>query len=208
MPHQQAGFTIREAQPVDYPGAIEALTDAFSTDPVMIEAFGGAMDRAKLTELLKFQVNTTYAPKGKIDVAVDDNNTVLGASLWVDPQGQKGGMVSDVMRFPRFAKILGSSIVPASKLELRLWAARPRFDHWYLYTIGVRAGQRSRGIGAGLLDYRLQRLGGYPAYLEASTHRSAALYRRHGFIDLSEFPSGKPALGMWYPVPEQTSPEA
>lgn len=90
MQHQQAGFTIREAQPVDYPGAIEALTDAFSTDPVMIEAFGGAMDRAKLTELLKFQVNTTYAPKGKIDVAIDDNNTVLGASLWVDPPGPKG----------------------------------------------------------------------------------------------------------------------
>lgn len=195
-------FTVREATKADWPGVVEALTDAFTNDPVMVKAVGGKGKEHRVRALFDFQIRTTYGRKGTIDIAVTDDGKVLGAAMWLSPQAQKGGLLSDIISLPNYCKVLGSGIFQAATTELKLLAARPNFDHWYLYTIGVHGDARSHGIGSKLLDYRRTKLGNYPAYLEASTYRSASLYARHGFVELFPFKDGKPALGMLHPAPE------
>ncbi|GIH64893.1 GNAT family N-acetyltransferase [Microbispora siamensis] len=64
-------------------------------------------------------------------------------------------------------------------------AAEP---HLYLPCIGVLGGWQGAGLGSAMLRHRLERADadGVPAYLEASSARSRALYLRHGFADLGE----------------------
>lgn len=197
-------LNVREAQDFEIEGAIEALAHAFQTDPVMSMAVGGEHKLETIRELFRFQIDTTYQKNGKIDVAVDETGKVLGAALWIDPEGQRGNFLTDLRSLPRYFKILGIALPQGVLTELRLLRARPQFKHWYLYTIGVHANARSQGVGAALLDFRRQQLGEYPAYLEASTFRSAALYRRHGFFELGTFKGGKPAVGMWHPAPSSS----
>lgn len=194
-------YSVREAQVADYPGAIAALTDAFAQDPVMAKAMGGTGKTGQISNLFAFQIEQTYGPKGKVDVAVTEDGKVLGAALWLSPEGQKGNLAQDIRSLPTYIKLLGRNAPQAISTELRLLAARPKFDHWYLYTIGVHQDARNHGVGAALLDYRRQQLGEYPAYLEASTYRSARLYEKHGFVELFRFKQGKPALGMLHPAP-------
>ncbi|MFW0109961.1 GNAT family N-acetyltransferase [Rothia sp. P13129] len=201
MSEKNRHFTVREATEADYAGAIEALTNAFEHDPVMSHAMGGTHQGAKIRELFEFQIRNTYASKGKIDIAVDENDTILGAALWLSPEGQKGNLLADLRALPQYTKLLGRSLFSAVITEIKLLRARPAFDHWYLYTIGVHESARSCGVGSALLDYRLARTGRCGSYLEASTYRSASLYRRHGFTELGAFKGGKPAVGMWHPAP-------
>ncbi|MFW0110962.1 GNAT family N-acetyltransferase [Rothia sp. CCM 9416] len=194
-------YSVRQATEADYPAVTQTLTNAFKDDPVMSEAVGGKGRADLVAALFDFQIRTTYGPKGLIDVATDREGKIVGAALWLSPQGQKGNLLADIMALPDYYKVLGRNLLRATMTELRLLAARPKFDHWYLYTIGVHETARGQGVGGLLLDFRREKLGEYPAYLEASTYRNAALYSRHGFVELFRFKSGKPTLGMLHPAP-------
>lgn len=194
-------YNVRQATEADYPKAIEALANAFKDDPVMSTAVGGKGRADLVSALFDFQIRTTYGPKGVVDIAVTEDGTVLGAALWISPQGQKGNLLADIKALPDYYKVLGRNLPKATITELKLLASRPKFDHWYLYTIGVHEDARGQGVGSQLLDFRRQQLGEYPAYLEASTYDSAALYARHGFVEMFKFKGGKPALGMLHPAP-------
>lgn len=202
MQEPNKSYSVREAFAEDYPRVIATLTNAFAKDPVMSKAMGGKLRTQKIKELFGFQIRTSYAPHGKIDLAITEEGQVLGAALWMSPQGQRVSITSDLKHLGGYTKALGSSVVSAALTEYKLLAARPKFPHWYLYAIGVDSAARSMGVGGALLDYRLKELGEYPAYLEASTFRNASLYRRHGFVELGPFASGKPAVGMWHPAPQ------
>ncbi|TDC98808.1 GNAT family N-acetyltransferase [Nonomuraea deserti] len=54
--------------------------------------------------------------------------------------------------------------------------------------MGVIRGRQGTGLGSAMLRHRLGRADadGLPAYLEASSPRSRALYERHGFEELGE----------------------
>ena len=60
--------------------------------------------------------------------------------------------------------------------------------------IGARSDARGQGLGSLLLEHvhAVCDREGIPAYLEASTPRSAALYARHGYeeLDVIEFTPG------------------
>jgi GNAT superfamily N-acetyltransferase len=58
--------------------------------------------------------------------------------------------------------------------------------HHHLALLGVRPGAQGRGIGTALLQAHHQVLdqAGVAAYLEAASHRTRRLYRRHGYADL------------------------
>jgi GNAT superfamily N-acetyltransferase len=58
--------------------------------------------------------------------------------------------------------------------------------HYYIRYVGVAPRFQGQGLGSALLRPTLDRCdeAGVPAYLEASTERSAALYARLGFEHL------------------------
>jgi GNAT superfamily N-acetyltransferase len=79
-----------------------------------------------------------------------------------------------------------------------------RFPHSYLEMIITVPEYRGRGAGAAILTERTRqfRAAGLPAYLEASTERSARLYTRQGFVRTGEthtLPEEGPTLiPMWF----------
>lgn len=80
----------------------------------------------------------------------------------------------------------------------------PTFPHSYLELIVTVPRYRGRGAGAAVLATRTRELAaaGLPAYLEASTERSARLYTRQGFVRTGEthtLPEDGPTLvPMWF----------
>lgn len=79
-----------------------------------------------------------------------------------------------------------------------------RFPHRYLELIVTVPQYRGRGAGAAILGHRTRSLAaaGMPAYLEASSERSARLYARQGFTRIGEpyaLPEDGPTLiPMWF----------
>lgn len=77
---------------------------------------------------------------------------------------------------------------------LELGERRPDTPHFYLHLIAATDAARGGGLGTILLRRVLDVCDaeGIPAYLEASTLRSAALYERHGFETIArvEFAPG------------------
>lgn len=79
-----------------------------------------------------------------------------------------------------------------------------RFPHRYLELIVTVPRFRGQGAGAAILGHRTRALtaAGMPAYLEASSERSARLYTRHGFVRIGEthtLPEDGPTLiPMWF----------
>lgn len=78
------------------------------------------------------------------------------------------------------------------------------FPHSYLELIVTVPRYRGRGAGAAVLTARTRELAaaGLPAFLEASTERSARLYTRQGFVRTGEthtLPEDGPTLvPMWF----------
>lgn len=101
---------------------------------------------------------------------------------------------------PEYAAALGPHLWRGLRAEQVAQRYHPHYDHWYLYVIGASPAAQGRGVGRALLEHGLARAdsAGDAAYLEATTPRSAALYRRLGFVDLGNQPSG--TTGMWRPA--------
>ncbi len=91
----------------------------------------------------------------------------------------------------------------ALRSRLRMEGRHPRRpSHWYLAVMGVAPEWQGRGLGTALMRPALETLDaeGLPAYLEASTPRSRALYQRNGFAVTGEFNlpgDGPPIWQMW-----------
>ena len=86
-------------------------------------------------------------------------------------------------------------------IEMAEW--HPDEPHFYLQFVGARATARGQGLGSLLLErvLRICDAESIPAYLEATTPRSAALYARHGFEQLTtiRFADGVSLLPMLRP---------
>jgi GNAT superfamily N-acetyltransferase len=69
---------------------------------------------------------------------------------------------------------------------------KPREPHYYVRDIGVHPDMQGKGLGGALLRPTLERCDreGLPAYIEASSERSAALYERLGFRHIKELHIG------------------
>ncbi|MFC3199319.1 GNAT family N-acetyltransferase [Parapedobacter deserti] len=178
-------MTVKIAQASDEGGAIEALTLAFSADPMtrwslanpvkylaafpsIVRAFGGSA----------FQTGTAYVADG-----------FAGVALWLPPGA--GSDEESLMRL--FDENVGDGVkedLPGIFEQMQKF--HPTEPHWYLPMIGVDPAYQGTGVGTALLTEALKAVDrdGLAAYLESSNPKNISLYKRHGFEVIGEIQSG------------------
>lgn len=178
------------------PTVAAALADAFINDPV----YTWMLPR---TLRLKPRLRTVFAAEmaqyvlpngGTVWTTPDYDGAVceLPPGAWEMPKSMTG---KDALNWLR---AFGTRLLLAGRVQRAMEARHLVEPHFYLRIVGVRTALQGKGVGSALMQPTLQRAdsAGLPAYIEASTERSAALYERLGFvhIDVLELPDGGPPL--------------
>jgi GNAT superfamily N-acetyltransferase len=198
---------VTPAAPVHVEEAVQVLAGTFRDDAVMASFVGGdpAEREARLAHLFRVIVRTGLR-HGVVDLArAEGDPAVLGVAVWQAPGHGSTGLLDLVRDVGSYWRAFGlSGLRRGLALQRAMDAAHPREPHWYLAAIGVHAAGRGQGVGSALIASRLATVDAVgtltPAYLEASTERSAALYARHGFVPtgrVTGFPSTSSPISMW-----------
>jgi ribosomal protein S18 acetylase RimI-like enzyme len=188
-----------QATAADLPGVIDDLAAAFSED-VLFDWFfrpDARRDEARtrffrlLIERLAFGAGRIDRPAGGGAAAVwMPSETLTATPLMTELRGLPTLLfVTGLARFGRLAAL-------RAELDRRHPMDR---RHAYLWFLGVRPEAQGHGVGSRLLRSGTDRLDaqGLPAYLETETERNVALYRRHGFVVISEHHARPDAPKMW-----------
>ncbi|MER7695207.1 MULTISPECIES: GNAT family N-acetyltransferase [unclassified Streptomyces] len=202
------GRRIRRAERGDRELVVSVMEEAFHDDPVSSWVFPGeAHRRAVHGRFLGVFVDMALA-EGRIDIAEGGAAVALWLPVPAGPPRAKDPAPGPTPR----------TVDPDNErweLVGRLTGAVHPHDraHAYLLMIGVSPGRQGEGIGAELIRAELERCDreGTPAYLEASSARSRALYERLGFRFLGsavDLPDGPRMYPMWRePLTGRTSAE-
>ncbi|MFC5949570.1 GNAT family N-acetyltransferase [Pseudonocardia lutea] len=172
---------VRRAGEGERAAVAATLAAAFADDPVLVWIHPDPADRAART---RFFFDLTVEVLAQHDDTWAAGPDVAGAALWV-PHGS--APMSDEQG-EAFAAALEER---AGDDAQRLFALmglmeqhHPHEPHEYLWFLGVRPDRQGLGIGSATMAPVLARAdrAGHPAYLEATSPRSRALYERHGFV--------------------------
>ena len=173
----------RHAVPEQRETLIRVLTEAFADDPMMALMVPDAddptrADPARLERMMEEEVDR-HLPAGHSYI-VDD----LGAALWTPP-GIDAPSDDFVALINELAGADHMATLTDDFIAMMQW--KPTEPHFYLHMIGAADNARGKGLGSLMLRRVLDVCDreGVPAYLEASTARSEALYARHGFETLA-----------------------
>ena len=193
---------ITPAAPAHLPEAARTLAAAFRDDDLMSRFVPADRHTERLAHLFAVMLRSGMR-HGRVDLArAEGNPTVLGVAIWTAPGRHRTGPIAALADLRDYWRAFGASrLLPAARLDQKMQAAHPGDPHWYLAAIGVHPDGYGQGIGSALLDSRLSAVDreSSPAYLEASTHRSAALYARYGFTStgaVSGLAASEP-IAMW-----------
>lgn len=205
--------TISAARPDQLDSAAAVLAEGFRDDPVMLGFVPrGPRRHARLVDLFAAMMRSIPTGRRAVDVAVvDGDGGVVGAAVWEAPRTRASSPLrlpvswAELGQLPRYLRALGlGGLVPAARHQSTLAAPRPRLPHWYLGEIAVGDAARGLGVGTSLIEHRLAIVDERceAVYLESSTERNRALYRRMGFVELGSIrglPGATPAA-MWRPA--------
>ncbi len=190
--------SVREARPDESAQVCAALAAAFVSDPVLLFLFPRPRGRdARMRRLFAVELAYYVFPNGRA-FTTDD---FRGASLEVSPGSPS--IVVPLSGAFGFLRALGTSLPRAARLQRFFELHHISEPHYYIRYIGVAPPFQGQRLGAELLRPTLDRCDeeGVPAYLEASTKRSARFYARLGFQHLGELriPDGPPFWPMRRP---------
>ncbi|MFC7328275.1 GNAT family N-acetyltransferase [Marinactinospora rubrisoli] len=196
MTSNTAYAPVWRAGDADQRTVVDVLTQAFTDDPVARWLFPDGSGDLQA----RFYRSLITHPAGESYLA----GRAEGAAVWLalgagqppheDPPGGPGTGGTPPS---------GAGGARLSALGRALAERHPISEpHLYLSCVGVARELRGTGLGSALLRHRLERADAdrVPAYLEASSPRSRALYLRHGFEDLGEpvrVAGGPPLWPMW-----------
>lgn len=174
------------------------LTEAFTDDPLACWLFPEPGERPRLQS--RFYRHQLDHPAAETYLIGDDE----GVSLWHTLGGTADEDGSEP-HSPDREDAFGASGTRLRALGQVLASRHPVDEpHRYLFCMGVIGGRQGAGLGSAMLRHGLEQVDadGLPAYLEASSSRSRALYLRHGFEDLGEpvrLADSPPLWPMWRP---------
>jgi len=166
----------RPAAAADVSRLAQALAEAFYDDPV----FGWLMpDEERRRERLRrfYFVELRHIGLGRGDAWTCDE--LAGAAISAPPGAWRVPLRTVLMQ----GSLFGAHAARAARLLGAVERRHLREPHHYFAHIGVAPAAQGRGLGSRLMRPTLDRCDrdGLPAYLEASSERSAALYARLGF---------------------------
>ena len=192
-----ATLTVRRAEAVDIPIASAALAAGFTDDPVGRWIFPEETG-SYLSAFFDIMV-PVGVEAGQVLLAGDGEGS--GAAVWLpfDPADDS----NDPALGEQLAAASGPYADRLAALDELMASNHPHHAvHAYLPFIAVHPSAQGRGLGGALLEARTRELDreGLPAYLEATTLRSAALYERFGFVRIGrtlDLPGGPPLYPMW-----------
>jgi GNAT superfamily N-acetyltransferase len=173
----------------DVETAVQVLTRAFVDDPMARWLLPGDLYAAAAPSVFG-EIARTSAEHGELAVTGDGT----AAAVWL-PRPADAHPAEEEPFLPRLGTFL----------ELTADRHPGGEAHLHLVFLGVVPAARGRGHGGALLRRRLERADteGLPAYLEASSARSRALYTRHGFRDVGDpirLPDGPVIWAMQRPT--------
>jgi GNAT superfamily N-acetyltransferase len=131
-----------------------------------------------------------------------------GAALIMPPRSWRAPLHATVLEGRAFWSHLSRAARLGAAMEWRHERA-VREPHYYVRDVGVLPEMQGQGLGGALMRPTLERCDqdGLPAYLEASSERSAALYERLGFQLIRELRvGGSPALRLMVRPPRLGEP--
>jgi GNAT superfamily N-acetyltransferase len=176
---------LRVATPEDVHRLRDVLAEAFCDDPV----FGWLMPaRAKRRDRLRryfaIELRHLILPRGRVWTTGD----LSGVALSLPPGAWRAPPHAALLQGTAF----GLQVVRAARLGAAMERRHVREPHYYVRDVGVLTAMQGNGLGSALLRPTLDRCDreGVPAYLEASSERSAALYERLGFGLIEELRVG------------------
>ena len=200
-----AAPALRRATGEDVRRLTTVLAEAFFDDPV----FGWLMPedgkrRARLRRYFGIELRHYTLPRGRVWTTSD----LSGVALSLPPGAWRAPPHATLMEGGAFGIHLPRAARLGAAMEWR-HMRMPREPHYYVRDIGVHPDMQGRGLGSTLLHPTLERCDreGLPAYLEASSERSAALYERLGFQLTGELRvGGSPPLRLMLrpPHPSET----
>ncbi|MFE3630836.1 GNAT family N-acetyltransferase [Streptomyces goshikiensis] len=191
---------IRQADPSDRDAVARLLDVAFRDDPVSGWVFPDPEHRAAVHGKFLGVFVDVALEEGRIDCAVDGS----AAALWLRvPAGDPDAETAED-EVPARMRAAADPDNERCELVGRLTGAvHPTAEeHEYLLMIAVAPGRQGEGLGTELMRPVLERCDreGVPAYLEASSERSKALYERLGWEVTGEpvrLPDGPLMWPMW-----------
>jgi ribosomal protein S18 acetylase RimI-like enzyme len=173
---------VREAEVGDVAQLSATLADAFATDPILQWLAPSHRSDRRLRRLLAIELEYYMFPAGRVLTTGD----FRGANLELPPG--RWEMTVPLSAAIGFVRAFGLRLPRARRLQRLFEGIHLQEPHYYIRYLGVATRFQGQGLGTALLRPTLDRCDGegVPAYLEASTERSAALYNRLGFVHLGE----------------------
>ena len=182
MGHETLAGNVREAGVGDVAQLSATLADAFTTDPILQWLAPSERSDKQLRRLIEIELAYYVFPAGRV-LTTDD---FRGANLELPPG--RWEMTVPLSGAVGFARVFGLRLPRARRLQRLFESNHLQEPHYYIRYLGVATRFQGQGLGTALLRPTLDRCDkeGVPAYLEASSERSAALYERLGFVHLGE----------------------
>jgi GNAT superfamily N-acetyltransferase len=193
---QPDGSDIRKVTEADLPRLVDALARAFYDDPMMGWIFqNDSSRRQRLLRGFDFYLRNIWLRHDEC-YATDQ---LSGGALWMPPDTWHLSVPEQLRMLPAMVRLTGRDFLRLFRVLNAMEAKHPHDRHYYLPVIGVAPEAQGRGFGSALLSPILDRCDkeGLPAYLEASSTRSRALYARNGFELVEEFRPAKGSPPLW-----------
>jgi ribosomal protein S18 acetylase RimI-like enzyme len=185
------------------PALARTLARAFADDPVSVWFYPRDADRlARLQRAYERLFLRRIALPREATFTVAGHAGHAGVAMWMPPGHAHLGALEQLRLLPAMVAAFGRDLPRAMRGMGAMDAVHPHEPHWYLWLLGVDPQRQGEGLGSRLLAEALERCDRdrVPAYLQATTPRSRALYLRHGFEDHGELrlPDDGPQLWpMW-----------